>query len=254
MAGSSSSRDVLIERFFEVLLQGDRVASRRIIAECVRDGASAQDVLINLIWPTHELVERLHREDQMTIVAYQLATRLMRVLVDQLASGLQQQRRNGQRIFAACGPSQGEELGGQMACDLLEAAGFEVTFCGGGIPSDEILEQVQSRQPDFLVMFSSAASDLPGIRVLLDQLREVNAIPHTKIALGGGVFNRAEGLAEEMGCDLVAMDPLEMVELLTDPAAVEVATRPVAKVAVAGTAVKKAGKSTSTNGSARKAA
>lgn len=67
-------------------------------------------------------------------------------------------------------------------------------------------------------MFCSAAADLPGIRGLIDTLRDVNACPETQIVVGGGVFNRAEGLAEEIGADLWASTPLDLVEsIVHDP-------------------------------------
>jgi MerR family transcriptional regulator, light-induced transcriptional regulator len=34
--------------------------------------------------------------------------------------------------------------------------------------------------------------------------------------VGGGVFNRADGLAEEMGADLWAYSPADVVDLLTN--------------------------------------
>ncbi len=208
---------VWIERLFEALTNGDRVQARLVVEAAWRDGTSPQDALLNIYWPTHQLLEKLYRQDQLTKVSYHLGTRLLRSLVDQASGKLTQGYRNGQTIFACCGPSEGEELAGQMATDLLEAAGFEVSFAGGGIPSDEVLSQVQERRPDFLVLFASAASDLPGVRSIIDQLREISAVPNTKICVGGGVFARAEGLAEEMGCELCARDPMELVELLTMP-------------------------------------
>ncbi|MFN9971573.1 MAG: B12-binding domain-containing protein, partial [Phycisphaerae bacterium] len=100
---------------------------------------------------------------------------------------------------------------------MLEAAGFQVTFGGGGIPADEVLAHVQENQPSYLVMFCSAASDLPGVRSLVDQLKEINACQKTQIAVGGGVFNRAEGLADEIGARMHAGSPLELVSLLINP-------------------------------------
>jgi methanogenic corrinoid protein MtbC1 len=214
---SNPNSQIWVERLFEALTNGDRIQARLVVDAALRAETSAQDMLLNVYWPTHQLFEKLYRQDQMTKVSYHLGTRLLRSLVDQASGKLTLSPRNGQTIFAACGPSEGEELAGQMAADLLEAAGFEVSFAGGGIPADEIMEQVQERRPDFLVMFASAASDLPGIRGIIDQLREVNAVPNTKICVGGGVFARAEGLAEEMGCELCARDPMEIVELMTMP-------------------------------------
>lgn len=103
-----------------------------------------------------------------------------------------------------------------MAVDLLEAAGFTVRFAGGSLPLDEIREIVHQTRPDALLMFCSEPCDLPDIRVLIDTLHEIGACPHTQIVVGGGVFNRAEGLAEEIGADLWAAHPLELVDSLID--------------------------------------
>jgi methanogenic corrinoid protein MtbC1 len=152
----------------------------------------------------------------MTAVAYQMSTRLLRMLVDQAAAHLPRPAITERTVFAACGPSQGEELAGQMAVDMLEAHGFDVTFTGGGIPADEIMAEVQTRRPDLLLLFASAASDLPGIRRIINSLRENGACNTTRILVGGGVFNRADGLAEEMGADLWAYSPADIVDLLTN--------------------------------------
>ena len=101
-----------------------------------------------------------------------------------------------------------------MAVDVLEASGFSVRFGGAGVASDEILAHVNEDKPDVLMMFCSAAADLPEIRGLIDQLREIGAASTTQFAVGGGVFNRAEGLAEEIGADLWATTPMEMAEML----------------------------------------
>jgi len=217
------SAEVLIERMFEALISGDRQTARSIVQEQTSNGVSQEILLTDLFWPTYELVERLHREDQITTLAHNMASRLLRVLVDQTSRELiatSDAPPIGRTVFACCGPSEGSELGGQMAVDLLEAAGFEVQFAGGGLPIDEIRATVQQHKPNALLMFCSEPSDLPDIRVLIDSLHEIGACPHTQIVVGGGVFNRAEGLAEEIGADLWASHPLELVDRLIDEATV----------------------------------
>lgn len=222
------SQEVLVERLFETLIAGDRQAARALVQEAGK-GVSAETVLSDLFWPTHEMIEKLHKSDQMTAVTYQMATRLLRMLVDQAAAKLKVPTITERTVFAACGPSQGEELAGQMAVDLLEANGFDVTFTGGGIPADEIIAEVQTRRPDILLLFASAAADLPGIRRIINDLRENGACAGTRILVGGGVFNRADGLAEEMGADLWAYSPADVVDLLTnDPVGRGEETREVA--------------------------
>ncbi|MDX2132863.1 MAG: cobalamin-dependent protein [Planctomycetota bacterium] len=211
------SRDLLQARFLEALVGGDRPAARDVVAELAARGANASQVISELFWPAHETIEKLYKGDQMTSLAYHLSTRLLRMLVDQTGAALNRASPRGETIFCACGPSQGEELAAQMACDLLEADGFDVTFAGGGVPGDEILCRVQETQPNYLVMFASAASDLPEIRRIIDTLREIGACRKTKMVVGGGVFNRADGLAEEIGIDLWCYSPADLVDLLTLP-------------------------------------
>jgi len=209
--------EALVERFFETLITGNRIAAREVID---RAGASLspQALITDLFWPTYQLIDRMYRADHLSTLNHHMASRLLRVLVDQNAARLPRPASKQRTIFAVCGPSDTDELGGQMAVDLLEAAGFEVTFAGGGIANDEIMARVNEDQPDVLLMFASAPQDLPNIRQLIDTLHEIGACPRLQIAVGGGVFARADGLAEELGADLWANDPMEMVErLLSEP-------------------------------------
>ncbi len=227
---SPMNTEMLVERLYESLINGDRVASRTLVQSTVDAGMSAEAVLSDVYWPIHEMLERYHRADHISLVSYHLGTRLLRTLVDQAAGRLHIPQVRGQTLMAFCGPAQGEELGAQIAVDLLEAAGYDVTFGGGGVPADEIMAQVHARRPDVLLMFASAASDLPGIRTIIDQLREIGAARGTRMVVGGGVFTRAEGLADEIGIETCADSPADLVALLTDEVPAPVKKAAPAKV------------------------
>jgi methanogenic corrinoid protein MtbC1 len=98
-----------------------------------------------------------------------------------------------------------------MAADLLEADGYQVFFAGGGIANDEIITQIGQMGPAALVLFGTTPQDLPYMRQLIDELHDLGLCPQMQIVVGGGVFNRAEGLAEEIGADLWAATPCELV-------------------------------------------
>lgn len=207
-------REVIIERFFDTLINGDRPAARRFVQDELGRGEPASRVISDLLWPTYELIERLYRSDHLSKLSYHFSTRLLRVLVDQVGGRLEFAPSNGQTVFISCGAAESDELGAQMAVDLLETAGYAVTFAGGGLPSDEIRAQVHERQPNILLMFASGPTDLPGIREIIDTMNEIGACRKVRIAVGGGVFNRADGLAEEIGAHIWANSPMEMVEIL----------------------------------------
>ena len=208
------SQQVLIERFFETLISGERAAARAIVDECLQADIPAEAIIEKLFWPALEMVQKMYRNDQLSVLAHHYATRLLRMLVDQMQMRLTMHEPRGQRVLLVCGPGEPDELQGQMAADLLEAAGYEVYFAGGGIANDEIITQVGEMDPARLVLFGTTPADLPFMRQLIDELHDLGVCPKMQIVVGGGVFNRAEGLAEEIGADLWATTPCGLVNAM----------------------------------------
>jgi len=201
-----------MERFFDALVAGDRAKAREVVNETIRDRVPVERLVLDLYWPSYQRVQQLHRSDQLSELAHHMATRLLRTLVDQAALRYERRAPIDRRVFAVCGPSEPDELAAQMSVDLLEGAGFPVAFAGGGIARDEIISHVQSQQPDVLLIFASAPGDLPDIRSMIDGFAANGACENLQVVVGGGVFARAEGLAEEIGADLWADSPGELVE------------------------------------------
>lgn len=208
--------EAMLERFFDSLVTGDRPGARTVVARAKEAGFDSERMILEMFWPTYLKLEKLQRADQISTMSHHMATRLLRVLIDQCAASMQRTESRGRTILAFCGASEHEELGAQMAVDVLEAAGYDVCFAGGGIANDEIIARASETKPDVLLMFASAASDLPNIRALIDTVRELAACPDMQVAVGAGVFNRADGLAEEIGADLWAKDPIEMAQVLIE--------------------------------------
>lgn len=201
----------LSQSYLDALLTGDRAITRRVVDSAITGGLSAFELLNGLIWPTMELLQALYRDDRISITNLNLATRLNRTITDQLCGQLQRGQSNGKKVLIFCGDDEPEELGGQICSDLFECDGWTVKFAGGGVPEDEVLALIGSERPDLLLMFGTLPSGVPGVRKLIDYLREVNSCPSMQVMCCGGIYKRAEGLAEEIGADLYAPDAAEAV-------------------------------------------
>ncbi len=208
-------RDVLQERFFTSLISGHRTATRQIVHELMESDCPAEKILARLFWPTLEHLQKLYRADQLAELAHNYATRLMRELIHQLQPCLEQSPRRNKNLLLVCGSEESEELAGQMACDLLEADGYNVYFAGGGVANDEIVNEIGQMDTDILVIFGAVPGTVPPTRLLIDRLHAIGVCPKLQIVVGGGVFNRADGLAEEIGADLWAKDPTDLIKALS---------------------------------------
>ncbi|MCA9291831.1 MAG: cobalamin-dependent protein [Phycisphaerales bacterium] len=202
------------ESLFAALITGDRRRARGLMQQSCDGGTPAESLAHDVFWPVLEEINTLYRKDQLSTLAHHYATRLLRSLVDQAQVHYTEQTPRGRSILMFCGASESDELAAQLVADLAEADGYEVHFGGGGIANDEILEEAGRHAPDILLMFSAAPSDAPNIRQLIDTIRTIGACAKTQFVVGGGVFNRADGLAEEIGADLWAKSPAELLEKL----------------------------------------
>jgi len=203
----------LAQSYLEPLIAGDRTACRQIIDQSLGLGTEPYELLTRLVWPTMELLQALYREDRISISNLNLATRLNRAITDQLCARLPRSASNGKKVLIFCGNAEPEELGGQICADLFESAGYTVRFAGGGVPDDEVLALIGEIRPHLLVMYATLPSGVPSVRKLIDYLRDVNSCPQMQIMCCGGIYRRAEGLAEEIGADLYAPDAAAAVQV-----------------------------------------
>jgi len=201
-----------IEEYLTPLLAGNRTACRDFVLGRLPVG-DVTSLYHELMWPAMERVEKLYRSDRINVAAEHMATRINRAIADQLQPHLPKSPPNGKRVLVACADGEPEELGAQMCADLFESRGWNVYFLGGGVPNDEVLSLVGQLRPEMLLIFGTQPGGVPGVRRLVDLIREIGVTPTMNIMVSGGVFNRAEGLWKEVNADLVARTAQQALDI-----------------------------------------
>lgn len=215
----------IVEEYIAPLLAGNRVACREILKRELAKTSDPTSLYQELLWPAMENVEKLYRSDRINAAAEHMATRINRSLADQLQAHLTAGNPTGKKIIIMCAENEPEELGAQMCSDLFEARGWEVYFLGGGVPNDEVLTLIGQINPDVLLIFGTQPAGVPGVRKLVDQIREIGVAPTMNIIVSGGVFNRTDGLWKEVNADLSAKNPSQAI-LLAESTAPRTPTPP----------------------------
>ena len=111
----------LVEKFMAPLFAGDRSGSRAIVAEAFEEGMSAEEILMQVIWPTMDKMQGLYRADRINTGVHHMAARLLRMLADQLC------------VAAAAGGAEwADDAGGLLAWGAGGAGGADHDgHCGG---------------------------------------------------------------------------------------------------------------------------
>ncbi|MBI1825322.1 MAG: cobalamin B12-binding domain-containing protein [Planctomycetes bacterium] len=202
-----------LEEYTSNLLAGNRPVCRRIINDLRQTMKTTDSIYHDLIWPAIERIEKLHRADRINLAAEHMATRINRAIADQLQTGLSMSPATGRKVVITCADGEPEELGAQICADLFESRGWEVFFLGGGVPNDEILNLVGQIRPDLLLIFGTQPGGVPGVRRLVDMIRDIGVNPTMNIMVSGGVFNRADALWKEVNADLMARTAEQVIPM-----------------------------------------
>ncbi len=206
-------KEQTLARYLRPLLRGDRPGCRKVVEETLQCGIPANSVYMHMIWPVMVEIEKLARADRITPIQEHLATRINRTIVDQLQNKLPRRPEKEKKVAICCTEAELQELGAQMIADLFESDGWEVRFLGGGLTNDDVFSYANDYGPDLLVIYGTTPQQAPQVRQLIDRIKTVNAWPDMKIMVSGGLFNRAEGLWEEIGADAFGSNPLEALQV-----------------------------------------
>jgi methanogenic corrinoid protein MtbC1 len=206
----------LFSQYLEHLFAGKRCEARELVFAAQDRGVGAAKLLQQIIWPAMEQVEKLYRENHVSMAVEHMATRINRMIADQLGSFLARGPKSGKRMIVCCGDGEIEELGAQIVGDLFEAQGWSVWFIGAGVASDEIFQLMGKLQPDVVCLYGTVPQAVPGTRKLIQFIRQMGAFQDLQILVVGGVFNRAEGLADEIKADLYAKNATEALAVVNE--------------------------------------
>jgi methanogenic corrinoid protein MtbC1 len=88
---------------------------------------------------------------------------------------------------------------------VLERAGCEVLALGAATPPRDLLELVDSEQPDVVAISTATAGRLPGVEDILRRLNDLTVRP--TVVLGGSLYtDEVAAVARAWGADLVTSD------------------------------------------------
>ena len=192
----------LSEGLREAMIEAKRELASKLVLAAVDRGVGPDEIYTAILGPQLNEVHQLWLDDKISTFAKHMAVQIARALIHQLQPHLFSHEKVNRKIVVAGNPGRYHELEALMLANLFEAAGWDVYFIGDPVNDEDLIQLAGTIQPDILLVSATEGNQLPDIRRALDHLRDHGSCPQTTTMVGGGVFNRAEGLWEEIGADL----------------------------------------------------
>jgi methanogenic corrinoid protein MtbC1 len=203
------------DAFLEALLARDSARARRAVETALEDGVPIPDIYLEVLDPALRDVGHRWAMGELNVAEEHYATAVAQSILDALSRRLTRAPKDGRLAVVSGTPEELHAVGLRMVADFLEADGWEVLLLGPGAPAGDIVELVESEQPDLVALSTATAGVLDGV---VKVLRALKALEPRPCIVAGGQFWTAETSpsALEFGADLVFQDPRELVAALHD--------------------------------------
>lgn len=143
------------------------------------------------------------------------ASYALNVGIDVLKPHLKQEE-SDKKIKVVIGVVEGDthDIGKNLVKIMAESGGFEVHDLGRDVPLDDFIRTAEEEHCDFICMSTLMTTTMPGMRTVIEKLKEKNIRDKYKVLVGGGPISQK--FADEIGADAYTVDAAACVKKMKE--------------------------------------
>jgi len=195
----------ILDNISEAIIRGNIANIRKLTAEMLEQGNSADDILKEGLMKGMDIVGERMQTEEMFIPEVLLSAKCMgeavEVLKPHLSTGSV-----GASGNVVIGTVKGDlhDIGKNLVAMMLESAGFSVTDLGVNVAPEAFVKAVKEHKANIAALSALLTTTMPMIRETIEALKESGPTSDFKIMVGGAPVSRK--FAMEIGADGFAID------------------------------------------------
>ena len=198
-----------LREYSEALAAHDGTGAQVLALENLRKGMSIETLYGDVLTAAMREVGRRWEDGMITVADEHVATEITsRVMAAAFNYTISRVAPRNEVIILAAIAGQYHSLGIRMVSDILELAGFQVSNLGSGVPTDALVDLVNSRNPDLLGLSCAVNSNPLEIEEVTAHI--VHEFPDLPVIIGG--LGVRDGMFTESASFAVCRDLSDVVE------------------------------------------
>ncbi len=143
------------------------------------------------------------------------ASYAMNVGIDVLKPHIKQEE-SAEKIKVVIGVVEGDthDIGKNLCKIMSESGGFEVYDLGRDVPLNDFIETAEEKGCDFICMSTLMTTTMPGMKTVIDMLKERGIRDKYKVLIGGGPVSQK--YADDIGADAYTVDAAACVKKMRE--------------------------------------
>jgi methanogenic corrinoid protein MtbC1 len=205
------ARDPRVLAYLERVLDGDRHGALEVVMRAADGVEDVTEVMLDLLQPAQRAIGRAWEQGSASVAQEHFGTAITQQSLAMLYPRLFTDRLGARRLVAV--GVDAHEVGLRIVTDILEHRGWQTTYLGSGVPTDDVIERLVTLEADLVAISASMPSELGALRDLVTAIRADPRCDRVRIIVGGRLITMAPDLIDWLGADGWAADARDVASL-----------------------------------------
>jgi methanogenic corrinoid protein MtbC1 len=184
-----------MEDYLAALASGDRGRAWEVVARLQASGASALDVMAQVIAPAQAQVGVLWATDAWSVAQEHAATAVSEGVLARLGGQIPSPSDPASPVVVSCVEQEWHALPALLVAEHLRSDGLPVSYLGANASAEHLVRHVHETAPRAVALSCSLSASLPRVRRQIEAVRATG----TPVLVGGAAFDPRGRRAEILG-------------------------------------------------------
>lgn len=207
--------DQLYSDYMQSLINLDKKRAKEIILTLLEKNLNLTEIYFDFIKKSLIETGNLWESGIISVWKEHGITEISKEILELLKKGPTEKKQNPKPILAFTPGAELHHLGLKMLCDILETKGFNVIFLGNSIPSENVINAIEEKDPQSLLISVTMPYHIDSAIMLIKMIKATFGSKSPKILLGGAALEHMQNIETTTGADKYCMDIDDIVENLT---------------------------------------
>jgi len=204
----------LYNEYMQSLINLDKNNAKEIIMSLLEKNLNLTEIYFEFIKKSLIETGNLWESGIVSVWKEHGISEISKEIMELLKKSTVEKKQNAKPILAFTPGAELHHIGLKMLCDMLEMKGFNVIFLGNSIPSENIINAIEEKDPQSILISVTMPYHIDSAIILIKLIKSAFGDNSPQIILGGSAFEHMDNVALNTGADKYCKDINEIFETI----------------------------------------